>query len=354
MQIQQNMSLANYTSFHVGGAAEELITVQNTKELLEAVSTIDILKPLWLLGAGCNVLVSDAGLPGTTLRLQGGNVEFYDDGRVEVDAGVWWDDVVTQAVERNLWGIECMSEVPGTTGAALFINITAYGQAIADIVQWIEVWNKETRAVERLTAGTMTWGYKQSLFQTKEGKKYIILRAGLQLSHSMVKPLEYQRALDAATEHQLDPNILAQRREAIIHARRAAGSLLENDVRTVGSFFRNPVVTPEQAEEIIRHDESGKTAEQIRKMNTVHGGDSQRVSAAHVMLAAGFGRGQQWGAVKLNDRNLLKIEALEGATATDIYTVSRHIQKECQQKIGVHLQPEAVFLGEFEPAEPLV
>jgi UDP-N-acetylenolpyruvoylglucosamine reductase len=107
------------------------------------------------------------------------------------------------------------------------------------------------------------------------------------------------------------------------------------------------LVDPATAERIIAYDESGKTALEIKKMNQVHGGSAQRVSAAHVMLAAGFKRGQRWGQVKLNDQNLLKIEALEGATAQDVYTLMRHIQDTCLASIGVKLEPEARILGSF-------
>ena len=82
-------------------------------------------------------------------------------------------------------------------------------------------------------------------------------------------------------------------------------------------------------------------------MNQVHGGDEQRVSAAHVMLASGFSRGQQWGNVKLNDQNLLKIEALNGATAQEIYDVALHVQTTCKEKLGISLETEARILGDF-------
>lgn len=83
-------------------------------------------------------------------------------------------------------------------------------------------------------------------------------------------------------------------------------------------------------------------------MNQVHGGTTKRVSAAHVMLAAGFARGQQWGNVKLNDKNLLKIEALEGANSSEVYKVAQDIIATCQSKLGITLQPEAEFLGNFD------
>ena len=98
---------------------------------------------------------------------------------------------------------------------------------------------------------------------------------------------------------------------------------------------------------VMKYDESGKTKAELKKMNQVHGGDQRRVSAAHVMLAAGFKRGQTWGKVKLNDQNLLKIEALPGASAQDIFDVVRLIQTEVKKKLDINLEPEARILGVF-------
>jgi UDP-N-acetylmuramate dehydrogenase len=163
--------------------------------------------------------------------------------------------------------------------------------------------------------------------------------------------MKYQKALDIATELHLDAETLEGRRAIIHEARKQAGSLWNPDDekahRTAGSFFRNPIVSAEIAEKIMSFDESGKTITEIKKMNSVHGGDSMRVSAAHVMLAAGFQRGQSWGNVRLHQQNLLKIEALDGATAQDIYAVMKHIQETCRQKLSVWLEPEARLLGEF-------
>lgn len=350
-EIQNGTLLAPYTSFGVGGPAEHFALVNNSKDLLEALRCTLSTTPLWTLGYGSNCLISDKGLPGMTLVIRGGDIA-VEGTTIIADAGAWWDDVVTKAIDANLWGIELMSEIPGSVGASAFINITAYGQSLGARVQWIEVWNRESSDVETLQRTDLEWGYKTSLFQTPQGSKYVILRVALSLETSITDELTYQKALDVAQELGLDSTSLNDRRSIIIEARKRAGSLWHpngNEAHTVGSFFRNPVVSQEQVEKIIAHDESGKTVEQIKNMNKVHGGDSSRVSAAHVMLAAGFSRGQTFadGRVKLNDQNLLKIEALRGATAQDIYNTMRQIQQTVAEKIDITLEPEARILGTF-------
>lgn len=347
-RFQNNISLADYTSFGVGGPAEFFAIASGTDELIEILRA-NTYGPLWVLGYGSNSLVSDHGLPRLTVVTHGGSMVLTDTSLV-ADAGVWWDDVVKTAVTHGLWGIEFMSEVPGSVGAAVFINITAYGQSIGPLIEWVEAWDTIESRVIKITREELVWGYKQSVFQQPKNAGLVILRICLQLNRRPTDELNYQKAIDVAGELGLSSDSLEDRRKIIIEARARAGSLWHpgrSEARTVGSFFRNPTVPTELVEKLAVFDESGKTAEEIKKMNRVHGGSEQRVSAAHVMLAAGFSRGQTWGNVKLNDHNLLKLEALAGATAQEIYNVAMDIQRTCEEKLGVRLEPEARILGEF-------
>ena len=349
MKILQNVKLAPYTSFGVGGPAEYFTIAENHDALIEALRCTLPDTPLNILSYGSNTLISDKGLVGMTICIRGGDIH-VDDNLVTADAGVWWDDVVQAAIARNLWGIELMSEIPGGVGGSTFINIAAYGQSLGAVVEWIEVWDRQKSEITILQRDQLQWDYKSSLFQTEAGKDLVIIRIALRLSYTPTCQVTYQKAVDIAQELGLSDDTLASRRTIIIEARRRAGSLwnpTNESHHTVGSFFRNPIVSKELADRVIAFDESGKTKKEIEKMNKLHGGDSHRVSAAHVMLAAGFHRGQKWKNVKLNDENLLKIEALEGATAEEIYAVANEIITTCNSKLGINLIPEAKILGEF-------
>lgn len=347
-EIQDNVPLAKLTSFGVGGSAQSFVMVNTTVQLLEVLKSAN--EPIWVLGYGSNTLVSDSGLPGLTICVRSNNIEIQGN-QIIADAGVWWDDVVRSAIENNLWGVELMSEIPGSIGAAAFINITAYGQSLGPLVEWIEVWDRKSKQVKTLQREELSWSYKSSFFQSDDGKSLVVLRVCLQLSETKNDKLTYQKALDVASEFNLNIDELNDRRKIIVETRVRAGSIWHPDdaaaTRTVGSFFRNPLVSGEQAAQIIKYDETGKSSEQIQNMNKVHGGNSNRISAAHVMLASGFSRGQTWAHVKLNDQNLLKIEALPGATAQEIYDVMKDIQETCVQKTGIFLEPEAQLLGDF-------
>ena len=348
MKTQQNVNLANYTSFGTGGVTSTLITIEKNAELHEALSTCN--QPIWFLGSGANVLISDDGLPGTTIHLDTKNIEAKDELYI-ADAGVEWDTLVQLSIDNNLWGLERTSGIPGSVGAAVVGNIAAYGQAVADTLDWVEVIDisQENAEAVCMMADELELSYRYSKFQTEEWRKFVITRAAFKLQ-TAPQPLEYASAIKVAEELSLDADNLKQRREVIMEARRRAGSLWDpktKQIKTAGSFFRNPVVSKEQAELIMKFEEQKVTLADIQMQNKIHGGETTRVSAAHVLLAAGFTRGQTWGPVRLHPEHVLKIENTGGATSQQIYDVAQEIIKTVKEKLGIDLQPEVRFLGKF-------
>jgi len=349
--MQQNVPLAPMTSLAVGGPAEQFYTC-NSVESLQKILTETSDRQLWVLGYGANVLVSDAGLPGTTALVRGGNVT-REDNTLIADAGIWWDHLVQYAITANLWGLEFMSAIPGGVGAAVVGNIAAYGQAVADSLAWVEVFDRTDGQVHRMQPDELGLSYRYSAFQTDAYKIYVILRAAFTLSPQPTKDLEYQSALDVAKASGIPLDTLMDRRRAILATREAAGSLWdyhspETQMHTAGSFFRNPVVDDAAIERLAAFEENGRTADAVRKQNEIHGGVSKRASASHVLLAAGFQRGQTWGPVRLHPDHILKLENTGGATAQQIYDVAQEIVHTVKEKLGIDLVPEVRFLGKFE------
>lgn len=346
MQMLENASLAPYTSLRVGGPAEKLVLTDTYNETVQALQEAG--NDFTILGFGSNSLISDAGLPGTTIIWRGGKTT-REDTLMIADAGVWWDDLVQYAIRNNLWGLELMSEIPSSVGGAVVGNIAAYGQQVSDTLLWMDVFNRENQRVERLEKGDAYFAYRESSFQTEDS--FIILRAAFKLSRKPLHTLSYESALAVANELNADIETLEGRREAIIETRTRAGSIYhpedETAEHTAGSFFKNPMVTPEQAVELAKFDESGKTLERIQKQSEIHGGSNLRASAAHVLLAAGFSRGQTWNKVRLHPKHVLKIETLEGATATEVHAVATEIIDTVKDKLNITLIPEVRFLGKF-------
>jgi UDP-N-acetylmuramate dehydrogenase len=229
-------------------------------------------------------------------------------------------------------------------------NIAAYGQAVADTLEWADVYDLKKREQSRIAAKDLGLEYRKSR-TLQSDRSLLVIRAAFRLSTQPSKDIEYESALSVAREHQYDMTTLDGRRQAIIGAREKAGSLWDyrepETSRTAGSFFRNPLVDHETATRIMSYDETGKSLALLEKMNKVHGGDASRVSAAHVLLAAGFQRGQAWGDVRLHSQHVLKIENAGHARSQEIYDVAQEIITTVRQTLGVELDPEVRFLGQF-------
>lgn len=347
MLVQQNIPLARYSSFHCGGNADHFARYNNSSEL-EGLIAETKLSPITILGYGTNVLISDGGLDGLTIIARGGELKLEGD-TIVADAGVWWDDLVELAIKNNLWGIELMSGIPSSVGGAVMGNIAAYGQQTSDTLIWVDVIDSQTKALRRIDAKDCTYSYRYNSLQKQPN--LVVLRAGFKLRENPAKRLEYGSALRVADELGLNPEALTDRRDIIMEARKRAGSLYNPDkasnTYTAGSFFKNPVVPAEVAKQVIQYDETGKPAELLLKQNKVHGGSDYRVSAAHVLLAAGFERGQSWGHVRLHPDHILKVENTGKASAQEIYNVGQILVNTVQEKLGVTLEPEVRFLGSF-------
>lgn len=348
MQTLTQEPLAPFTSLKCGGLAENLYLPTKREEVIELLAQIDPNNPVWFLGFGSNCLISDNGLPGNTILWRGGEIS-QDEDMVVVDAGVWWDSLVKYAITNGLWGLELMSEIPSSVGGAVFGNIAAYGQQVSDTLLWVEVFDRTTGGTRILEKSAIDFAYRESSLQAQP--HLLILQAAFKLSATPLHELKYESALAIAHVIKADTKTLIGRREAIVETRRRAGSIYHPDdqdaERTAGSFFKNPMVTTEQATELAKFDESGKVLERILNQNKIHGGSAHRASAAHVLLAAGFERGQTWGNVRLHPKHVLKIETLPGATASDVYAVVREIVDTVQERLDITLAPEVRFLGKF-------
>lgn len=349
MQTLENAPLAPYTAFQVGGPAAKLLILNNANEVLQAHQKQFLTKPHWVLGYGTNCVISDKGLPGTVLMLRDGPTPSREHQTVVADAATNWDEVVRYAIEQDLWGLELMSGIPGNVGAGLTGNIAAYGQQFAHSFAWADILDLGSGQTKRLGQSDIEFSYRASSLQSQPD--VIVLKVGLALSDQPNHELKYASALKVAQELGIEPTTLEARRQIILETRRRAGAIYDetdpSQEHTAGSFFKNPLVDRAVAEHLASFDESGKSVEELLEQNKIHGGNQYRVSAAHVLLAAGFQRGQSWGPVRLHPQHVLKIENTGSATAQQIYDVAHEIMRTVKASLGIDLEPEVRWLGEF-------
>ncbi len=350
MVTKQNVSLADYISLHAGGPAKYLIVVENGDNLQKIVLDATSRGNVWVLGYGANCLVSDRGLDGTVIFNQSEKIEKIGETSIWVSSGTNWDSLVQFAIQNNLWGMEFTSGIPGGVGAAIAGNIAAYGHKVADILVEATILKVSDGSITTWHNQDFKFTYRGSALQSKDNQDLVVLDAIFDLSAQSTGELEYDSALTVAKELGLKPDSLVSRRKIIMETRRQAGALLGDTSSgpwTAGSFFKNPLVDESQIQNILSHEEKAISREQLLRQNQIHSLSKSRVSAAHVLLAAGFHRGQTWGQVRLHPDHILKIENIDNATAQDIYNVVQEIRQTVKDKLGIDLEPEVQILGEF-------
>src|SRR4051794_20835031 len=239
-KVRRRMRLAALTTLGLGGPAERIVTVRTEDELIAAVAG----DPSLVLAGGSNVVIADEGVAGTVVLIRTRGIE-RDGARVVVQAGEPWDDVVAYCVAHGLVGVECLSGIPGSTGATPIQNVGAYGQDVAETIEWVRVYDREARAVRTLDAAACRFGYRSSRFKYRD--RWTVLAVAFRLTQSAfsmpVRYAELARALDVPVGRQAE---LAAVREAVLALRRRKGMVIDPadpDSVSAGSFFTNPILS---------------------------------------------------------------------------------------------------------------
>ena len=176
MQIKENVPLAPFTTFGIGGPAAFFNTVASVDELKESLDFArDKNLTTLIFGGGSNMLVPDAGWAGLVIKIEIKGVEIEggkstNEKLIIAGAGESWDALVARTVSEKLWGIENLSGIPGTVGGAVVQNIGAYGAALSQTLSWVEVLDTQTGEVKKLTNAECAFGYRESIFKKEEGR----------------------------------------------------------------------------------------------------------------------------------------------------------------------------------------
>jgi UDP-N-acetylmuramate dehydrogenase len=300
-----------------------------------------------VLGAGSNVVIADTGLDALVVRvgLRGRRVRDDADDNVEITvaAGEPWDDLVDYAVNRGWSGLECLSGIPGLVGAAPIQNVGAYGQEIADTVSRVRAYDRMSRSIATLTAEECAFSYRDSMFKSAAPDRYVILDVTFRLKKGGAPTVRYaELAMRLESEGVRAPSLIDVRR-AVIVLRRAKSMLLDQDDpnrRSCGSFFVNPIVSPEELPRIERRTGTASGMPQFPQ----HDGQV-KLSAAWLIERAGFSKGLRRGAVGISTKHALALVCHEGARASTLITFAREIRDRVRDRFGVTLAPEPTLWG---------
>ncbi len=254
MTIQENIPLKDHTTFKIGGPARYFVAVQSLDELKEATAYARTHSlPLLVLGGGSNVLISDHGFNGVVIKIEIKGIEIKDKdnetAEVIAGAGENWDSFVETTVKKGLYGLENLSLIPGSVGAAPVQNIGAYGAEVKDTIAWVEAFNCEIGEITHFSNEACTFAYRDSFFKKPENKKYIITRVAFDLLKQGMLNTTYKDIAEFVKNIPTDEITLQKVREIVIDIR--SNKLPDiNTVGTAGSFFKNPIVTQEKFDEL--------------------------------------------------------------------------------------------------------
>jgi UDP-N-acetylmuramate dehydrogenase len=346
MEFLEDVPLAPYTTFKIGGPARWFAEATSEAEILEAVSFArERGAPLFVLGGGSNVLVSDSGFAGLLLRicLRGIREHFDDDTLVlQVEAGENWDRLVSHAVSVDCAGIECLAGIPGTAGGTPIQNVGAHGQEVSERIVAVRALNLQSGSFVEMTAAECRFGYRQSIFNTSAKGQFIVTRVDYALIAGGAPTLSYadlQRHFEGGGQV---PS-LAKVADAVRQIRRSKGMYLvegDPDCASAGSFFKNPVVDRSELERIAA---AVPPATKIPQFPAEDG--KVKLAAAWLVEQAGFSKGYGNGRVGISSRHTLALINRGGASAAEVLALSEEIVAGVEKKFGIWLRREPVLLS---------
>ncbi|HUX81047.1 MAG TPA: UDP-N-acetylmuramate dehydrogenase [Candidatus Paceibacterota bacterium] len=338
MEVQNSLPLAPFTTFHIGGPAQLYIEAFSEEEIRDALAHAHASGlPVFILGAGSNVLIPDAGVAGVVLRVMLRDITINALGKdvfLIAGAGAPWDTVVTVAGAEGLFGIENLAGIPGTMGGAAVQNIGAYGAEFSNVFAYADGIDRETGDAWRVTGTDAQFAYRSSFFKTHP--EFIITRVALRLSKSAPLSLAYADLIRAREQ-----GVVLTTPRAVAHAVRAIRAqkfpLLSKE-GTAGSFFKNPIISQEHAARLIQKFPNLPVFPQDT--------GAMKVSLAwildHVLALKGYEKGR----VRLYEQQPLVLVARTGATAHDVTALADEISERVFSATNISIEREVEIFGE--------
>jgi UDP-N-acetylmuramate dehydrogenase len=341
VNILDNVSLADYSTMHLGGVAAHLVSIESRPELVSALAWAEERKlPVIMIGGGSNIYWRDEGFPGLVIvnKIQRYETFREDDTSLFITAGAGenWDTVVERTAQAGLTGIEALSLIPGSTGATPVQNVGAYGQEISQTLTTVEAYDNQTKQFVNIPGSECGFGYRSSRFKTTDRGRFFITAITLHLQRGTMQPPFYASLAAYVRENNITDFSPLSIRNAVIAIR---NSRLPNPavVRNNGSFFANPILGNAEVVQ-IRADHPDLP------IWTLSDG-SAKLSAAWLIQEAGFKdfHDPETGMATWPAQPLVLVN--ENATTTaQLLAFKQKIVDAVQQKFGVTLVQEPELL----------
>jgi UDP-N-acetylmuramate dehydrogenase len=350
MEIQENVLLAPYTTFKIGGQARYFCIVKDQFDALEAYEFAQKHKlDVFILGGGSNLLVSDQGFNGLVIKVVNKGIEILSEEEnkvlLKVASGEVWDEAVAFAVNNNWWGMENLSHIPGSTGAIAVQNVGAYGQEASKIITEVSVFDTQTHQIISISNADCGFAYRQSIFNTTQKGRYIIFHIVFSLSKIPRPILSYR---DLQSKFAGASPSLEEIRQAVIEIRDKKFPFpVQAKNGNAGSFFKNPILTQQEYKNLLNvlgKNFGAAAGENLQKKKFEENGQI-KIPAAYLIDICGLKDLQSGGAAINKNQPLVIVNQSGSATAAEVLALAEKVKTEVNRKTGISLKFEPEFLG---------
>jgi UDP-N-acetylmuramate dehydrogenase len=332
--------LSKYTSLRVGGPATKIVQVSTEAQIIAAIEEAGD-TPILIMGGGTNVLIADKGFDGTVIRISNNSVQSEVDAcsgaTLTIGAGEDWDVFVQTTINSGFAGLETLSGIPGTVGAAPIQNIGAYGHEVSEFITRVRTYDRELKEIYTFTNSQCEFTYRNSYFKAHPGR-YVVLEVQFQLRiGEFSDPITY---LELSKKLGIEPGDKASvvaTRAAVLELRASKGMLLspdDHDSWSAGSFFTNPIISQQAADALP--DAAPKWPLNDGRV---------KISAAWLIENAGMHKGDEVGGARISTKHVLALTNSGDATAADIAELAKRARDHVKEVFGIMLEAEVNLIG---------
>jgi len=332
--------LSKYTSLRVGGPATKIVQVSTEAQIIAAIEEAGD-TPILIMGGGTNVLIADKGFEGTVIRISNNSVQAEVDAcsgaTLTIGAGEDWDVFVQTTINSGFAGLETLSGIPGTVGAAPIQNIGAYGHEVSEFITRVRTYDRELKEICTFTNSQCEFTYRNSYFKAHPGR-YVVLDVQFQLRiGEFSDPITYLELSKKLGIEPGDKAPVAATRAAVLELRASKGMLLspdDHDSWSAGSFFTNPIISQQAADGLP--DAAPKWPLNDGRV---------KISAAWLIENAGMHKGDEVGGARISTKHVLALTNSGDATAADIAELAKRARDHVKEVFGITLDAEVNLIG---------
>lgn len=340
MDVHTNIPLKNYLTMKLGGNARFMTDVYSPEDIKNIITNANQKQlAIWILGGGSNVVASDEGFGGVIVRIRLPGFDILEEtsssATIRIGAGENWDDIVKKTVDMKLSGIEAMSGIPGTAGATPVQNVGAYGQEIADTLEYLEAYDIATNQMVTLSHEQCKFSYRDSIFRGEYMGRFVITAIIIKLSKNLPQPPFYeglQKIFDEKNINMFTPALI---RNTVLEVRR--DKLPDpKEFPNAGSFFKNSIVERWQVDDLRK---------KYPEMPVYEMAEGQfKVPSGWLIEQAGF-KGKVLHGIRVNEKNALVLINDSATSFNDLAMARDEIITTVHDKFGIYLKQEPLEIA---------